>query len=634
MKKIYLLVILSVATSLMNAQDIVARWANAFEAGPPTHGNEMVVDGNNIYYLLSSGTSQGAGDSGFPKEFSDPSLAVYYGGEKICTGAPYEGASYNSSNLNIVKTDDQGNFRWVVYTTSGEFSSNDGGIVVAPDGGVVVAVKVRHTLNMRTSDILFTDATGKTTTYEWKLADENASRYFKGMLLKISAQGELQWIRPIDVSTVAQPAATGDYIRGTFDAISIEKMLVDGEGNCYVAGRYANPITFYDAAGNGTTLTPHNTEGWNGDIQNTRGDLMVAKFDARGYFVKAFTTSGKTGSESCTKIAWNGSNIVLSSFVKGNQNGDNITVAGNTFATPVSHHGLLVASLNSDLEAQWAVYYPGALTNLNAVSTMQWNDLQVAGKSIIVNGMGNFTLTDGRGNTLLATQNKSREGFVIKLDAQNGAWQAATTSMMAFPTMSPRGVQVANTGINGWLRCFEAQNDSLYVYGYNQSQQSVYLASLSSDDLKPGSVRHLILGGSMPIAISCVARDNMLYTMSRGRVYEDYDDDGNVNGYYQDFEYLGSDLKTTPIKKNAAGYFSSFVVPLAAFELPFRVREEQTSVAGDVNGDNIVNTADVTAIYSYIIGGDETYLDTLDVNGDGAVNAGDVTTIYNIILGN
>lgn len=62
--------------------------------------------------------------------------------------------------------------------------------------------------------------------------------------------------------------------------------------------------------------------------------------------------------------------------------------------------------------------------------------------------------------------------------------------------------------------------------------------------------------------------------------------------------------------------------------------KDSAGIPGDVNGDGSVNAADVTALYNYILNGDETYLATSDVNGDGAVNAGDVTAVYNIILGN
>ena len=57
-------------------------------------------------------------------------------------------------------------------------------------------------------------------------------------------------------------------------------------------------------------------------------------------------------------------------------------------------------------------------------------------------------------------------------------------------------------------------------------------------------------------------------------------------------------------------------------------------VTGDVNGDGIVSSVDVTAIYNYLLNGDTTFLATSDVDGDGTVTATDITVIYNILLGN
>ena len=58
------------------------------------------------------------------------------------------------------------------------------------------------------------------------------------------------------------------------------------------------------------------------------------------------------------------------------------------------------------------------------------------------------------------------------------------------------------------------------------------------------------------------------------------------------------------------------------------------AVYGDVNGDGVVTTNDVTAIYNYLLNGDETYLLTSDVDKDGVVSSVDITIIYNILLGN
>ena len=54
---------------------------------------------------------------------------------------------------------------------------------------------------------------------------------------------------------------------------------------------------------------------------------------------------------------------------------------------------------------------------------------------------------------------------------------------------------------------------------------------------------------------------------------------------------------------------------------------------GDVNGDGNITASDITALYNYILYGDETSIATSDVNGDGFITSSDITAIYNIILG-
>lgn len=58
------------------------------------------------------------------------------------------------------------------------------------------------------------------------------------------------------------------------------------------------------------------------------------------------------------------------------------------------------------------------------------------------------------------------------------------------------------------------------------------------------------------------------------------------------------------------------------------------AIPGDVNGDDVCNAADVTALYNWILNNDASALVNGDQNGDGVINAGDVTTVYNYILGN
>ena len=55
---------------------------------------------------------------------------------------------------------------------------------------------------------------------------------------------------------------------------------------------------------------------------------------------------------------------------------------------------------------------------------------------------------------------------------------------------------------------------------------------------------------------------------------------------------------------------------------------------GDVNNDEVVNGADVTSLYKYLLEGDDPLGESCpDVNGDGMVNGADVTALYEILLG-
>ncbi len=56
----------------------------------------------------------------------------------------------------------------------------------------------------------------------------------------------------------------------------------------------------------------------------------------------------------------------------------------------------------------------------------------------------------------------------------------------------------------------------------------------------------------------------------------------------------------------------------------------QPHITGDVNGDTLVNIADLNAVINVILGGQAIPL--ADVNGDGNVNISDINAIVNIIL--
>lgn len=59
---------------------------------------------------------------------------------------------------------------------------------------------------------------------------------------------------------------------------------------------------------------------------------------------------------------------------------------------------------------------------------------------------------------------------------------------------------------------------------------------------------------------------------------------------------------------------------------------DEGTLVGDVNQDEYVTSADVTAIYDVLLGINNTYRATSDINGDGYVTSADVTAVYDILL--
>lgn len=57
-------------------------------------------------------------------------------------------------------------------------------------------------------------------------------------------------------------------------------------------------------------------------------------------------------------------------------------------------------------------------------------------------------------------------------------------------------------------------------------------------------------------------------------------------------------------------------------------------IDGDVDGDGNVTSADITALYNYLLNNDETGIVNGDIDGDGYITSADITSIYNILLGN
>ncbi len=57
-------------------------------------------------------------------------------------------------------------------------------------------------------------------------------------------------------------------------------------------------------------------------------------------------------------------------------------------------------------------------------------------------------------------------------------------------------------------------------------------------------------------------------------------------------------------------------------------------IPGDVNGDGEITSADITALYSFLLSGDDADIVNGDQDNDGQITSSDITTVYSFILGN
>lgn len=82
-------------------------------------------------------------------------------------------------------------------------------------------------------------------------------------------------------------------------------------------------------------------------------------------------------------------------------------------------------------------------------------------------------------------------------------------------------------------------------------------------------------------------------------------------------------------------FFLTIAITVVAATYPasyYTLAPETTTLVGDVNGDNLVSSVDVTALYNYLLNGDTSAIVNGDQDGDGIITSVDITIIYNVLL--
>jgi exopolysaccharide biosynthesis protein len=104
-------------------------------------------------------------------------------------------------------------------------------------------------------------------------------------------------------------------------------------------------------------------------------------------------------------------------------------------------------------------------------------------------------------------------------------------------------------------------------------------------------------------------------------------DDEDMGNYPIQLTYVQVTMgKSTPNQQ--------YTMLIPGLEVIYRNAPEIQVVMGDVNGDTYVNSADITALYDYLLNNNTSNLVNGDVNGDDHINSADITSVYDILLGN
>lgn len=500
----------------MSAQSTpTIKWGNLID-GPTSAGDQstgvVVNKSGDVYWYGTYGSNDANG------------LDISYDGETLFTGAHYEGTS-NNGNLTILKTDTDGKKLWVVYSNSGDFANNAGGIAATSDGGCVVVSKVRHTDGYLDQNITLNDAVGGVTDVEWTAPEK---RYYRMMVTKLSDAGQIEWNRMVNFSTEPGPGATGNYASFWSDVFNVGKIDVDDNDNIYIALNYRNPVTISKADGTSVTFTPRNNTTWTGDSQAAAGDFMVLSLDSDGYYRNALQLEGTATAAYCQKVAVEGGKVYAQGYINGD--GTEMSVDGKALKPNSGVYNPLLMCADTDLNVEWAKCYPGE--KVGGKHGFQNCDITVVNGNLWFVGQYNlkFSDPDEADKVLESTQGNLREGFILKLDAATGRWLAARNSR---DDEWSQGGAFAKTGLTGYMGVMQNPQTpgDVYVMGYVMNNNvGVILRRYNADTLEGDLTgEYNLVTGNMPSFQCCAydpkegaayftARSNKEFTLMDGTV--------------------------------------------------------------------------------------------------------------------
>ena len=422
---------------------------------------------------------------------------INYAGETVAFGAATSSNSDNR-NLLIMKHGDDGKALWTVSTKEGYVDTANGFVAATSDGGVVALIKLRGSLNGDVIAPVFVDAQG-----EKPLASFNTSDWVYNMVvLKISANGEIEWIRPFDQSQLAVGLAEADIL----DGITPYGLCVDDEDNIYVGGNYRTPVIAWGVNNSCFALQPRNVADYSGNSQNAAGGLFLIKLDKEGNYLNNLKSAGTDTRDQICGLDYNDGKVYFFGNIQGAE-GDVVTVGDKQVSLPNGLDNLMYGSVNKDMTVNYVGLAKGYAAS-DGKETLQCKGIKVIDGGLYMLGSVKGGLGSGDGESaLVETSGTMLQGFALKCDASNGDLKSG---------------HIYSEGISAYMGVFKYDGVT-YLYGYRMNAtEGCVLESFSNDDnwtyTETDGKISLMLGGGAPTAYGSAFEptDKMLYVMARG----------------------------------------------------------------------------------------------------------------------
>lgn len=340
--------------------------------------------------------------------------------EATSTGAPDNISVNGNANLVLYKMGKDGRLIWKVNSNIGNYSS--GTMAPTTDGGAIVALKMRHTARATyKSDVLLglVDAAGKQTNVEWNAPDyETYGGVYQPVLVKIDGNGNVEWTKLI---TVGYKTETIDGSLKKFsDNFDFSDLLTDEEDNIYLTGNYRTSINFGRQA---NLSSPHNVAGWDGDTQKTRGDMFLVKLDKTGTAKWNVVTKGEVVCERPGALAFDGTDLYLVGYLKGNDDKSQAVTLGDYRLTPSGGDCLYYACISTEGTVKWARMIEATKNDEEArrIKPMCISVNKDKG-SLLLGGSFLGNMVDGS-NVILSNPNEATMGlraFLLQCDISTG----------------------------------------------------------------------------------------------------------------------------------------------------------------------------------------------------------------------